>query len=221
MAVILVVEDEEQVRVLAESFLQAEGNKTLSAATIEQAIALIEGEEPVDVLFVDLKIQDDLEGGLKLAKKAVEARPKLKVLYTSGQAVTDGHYLSNNPPFYRSPIRSSSLPRHSSPNSGSAVAQSKVWASHVAEHVTNRNLAVATNVRFSNRPVGVKRFQTIHQCSVDVARGLALLFGIGTKAPSIMGFANEVEQSIGRTSLSFAIVPDDSSMYFFLEFFWS
>jgi len=66
------------------------GNKTLSAATIEQAIALIEGEEPVDLLFVDLKIQDDLEGGLKLAKKAVEARPKLKVLYTSGQAVTDG-----------------------------------------------------------------------------------------------------------------------------------
>ena len=38
------------------------------------------------------------------------------------------------------------------------------------------------NVRFSNRPFGVKRFQTIHHCSVDVARGLALLFGIGTKA---------------------------------------
>jgi hypothetical protein len=38
------------------------------------------------------------------------------------------------------------------------------------------------NVRFSNRPFGVKRFQTIRRCSVDVARGLALLFGIGTKA---------------------------------------
>jgi hypothetical protein len=38
------------------------------------------------------------------------------------------------------------------------------------------------NGRFSNRPVGVKRFQTIHRCSVDVARGLVLLFGIGTKA---------------------------------------
>jgi CheY-like chemotaxis protein len=75
MAVILVVEDEEQVRVLAESFLQAEGNKTLSAATIEQAIALIEGEEPVDLLFVDLKIQDDLEGGLKLAKKRSKLVP--------------------------------------------------------------------------------------------------------------------------------------------------
>ena len=38
------------------------------------------------------------------------------------------------------------------------------------------------DVRFSNRPSGVKRFQTIHHCSVDVAHGLALLFGIGTKA---------------------------------------
>src|SRR6266403_5542426 len=36
---------------------------------------------------------------------------------------------------------------------------------------------------FSNRPFGVKRFQTIHHhCGVDVARGLVLLFGIGTKA---------------------------------------
>ena len=51
MSVILIVEDEEQVRVLPESFLQTEGNKTLSAATVEQALALIEGEEPVDLLF--------------------------------------------------------------------------------------------------------------------------------------------------------------------------
>ncbi len=38
------------------------------------------------------------------------------------------------------------------------------------------------HVRFSNRPLGVKHFQTIHHHSVDVARGLVLLFGIGTKA---------------------------------------
>src|SRR4029077_16128328 len=34
-----------------------------------------------------------------------------------------------------------------------------------------------------NRPFGVKHFQTIHHhCSVDVAHGLVLLFGIGTRA---------------------------------------
>ena len=38
------------------------------------------------------------------------------------------------------------------------------------------------DVSFSNRPFGVKHFQTIRRCGVDVARGLVLLFGIGTKA---------------------------------------
>ena len=38
------------------------------------------------------------------------------------------------------------------------------------------------DVAFSNRPFEVKHFQTIHHRSVDVAHGLALLFGIGTKA---------------------------------------
>ena len=37
-------------------------------------------------------------------------------------------------------------------------------------------------VGFSNRPIGVKRFQAIPPLSVDVACRLALLFGIGTKA---------------------------------------
>ena len=39
-----------------------------------------------------------------------------------------------------------------------------------------------SHVGFSNRPFGVKHFQTIHRCSVDVDRGLALLFGLGTRA---------------------------------------
>src|SRR5262252_3375623 len=40
----------------------------------------------------------------------------------------------------------------------------------------------AYDVCFSNRPFRVKRFQTIHHYSVDVAHGLVLLFGIGTRA---------------------------------------
>src|SRR5260370_197319 len=55
------------------------------------------------------------------------------------------------------------------------------------------------HVRFSNRPSGVKRFQTIRHHSDDVARGLVLLFGIGTRALPIMGFEDGVEQSSGPT----------------------
>ena len=38
------------------------------------------------------------------------------------------------------------------------------------------------DVCFSNRPVGVKRFQAIRHCGVDVARGLVLLSGLGARA---------------------------------------
>jgi len=47
-------------------------------------------------------------------------------------------------------------------------------------------------VRFSNRPVGVKHFQTVHGYGVDVAHGLVLLFGIGTKALVWGFFSQEV-----------------------------
>ncbi len=41
-------------------------------------------------------------------------------------------------------------------------------------------VAARLNARFSNRPLGVKHFQTFHCCGFYVSRGLALLFGIGT-----------------------------------------
>jgi hypothetical protein len=56
----------------------------------------------------------------------------------------------------------------------------------------------AADVCFSNRPFGVKRFQTFHRYGFDVTHGLVLLFGIGTRGPSIMGFENEAERSFGR-----------------------
>src|SRR5271168_5378067 len=45
-----------------------------------------------------------------------------------------------------------------------------------------RRFRINAHVRFSNRPFGVKRFRTTHRYGVDVAHGLVLLFGIGTKA---------------------------------------
>jgi DNA-binding NtrC family response regulator len=87
---ILVVEDDEQVRVLAEALLQDGGHNTLSAATAEQALALIQEEHRIDLLFTDLGLGDDTQAGLALATEARQRRPDLQVLYTTGQGVTDG-----------------------------------------------------------------------------------------------------------------------------------
>ena len=90
MAVVLVVEDEEQVRVLAESILQESGHQTLSAASIDQALALIRAEPSIVLLFTDIGLQGDLQAGLTLAQTAIERHPDLRVLYTTALAVTDG-----------------------------------------------------------------------------------------------------------------------------------
>jgi len=90
MASILIVEDEPQVLMLAESYLQEHGHKTLSASSITEAIAIIDGDDALDVLFTDLGLKDDLEAGLVLAAEALQKRPGLKILYTSGQTITDG-----------------------------------------------------------------------------------------------------------------------------------
>jgi DNA-binding NtrC family response regulator len=90
VAAILVVEDEVQVLILAESYLEEHGHKTLSAATVTQATAIIEDDQPLDLLFTDIGLGDDLQAGLELARAAVERRPRLKVLYATGQTITDG-----------------------------------------------------------------------------------------------------------------------------------
>jgi DNA-binding NtrC family response regulator len=90
MAIVFVVEDEEQVRVLAESFLEQAGHEVLSAGTLAEARAIITAEEPFDLLFTDMTLLNEPEGGLQLALEAAKQQPGRPVLYTTGRGVTDG-----------------------------------------------------------------------------------------------------------------------------------
>jgi len=89
MAAILIVEDEAQVRVLSESYLQNQGHETSSAANPDEALAVLAAKE-IDLLFTDIGLQGDLQAGLTLAQTAIERHPDLRVLYTTALAVTDG-----------------------------------------------------------------------------------------------------------------------------------
>ena len=90
VAAILIVEDDEQVRVLAESILQGAGYGTLTAATVQEALTLVNGDAVIDVLFAEIELDSESHGGLELAKAAVERRTHLPVIYTTGKGVTDG-----------------------------------------------------------------------------------------------------------------------------------
>ena len=89
MATVLIVEDQAQVLVLAQSLLEEQGHRTLSAAIPDDALAILTGQETVDALFVDIILNGNMQAGIELAKRAVELKPGLKVVYSTGLPVTD------------------------------------------------------------------------------------------------------------------------------------
>ena len=90
MAMVLIVEDDEQVRVLAESVLQEAGHTVIAATGADGAQALLDTQQSIDVLFIDLSLGGDLEAGLRVAQGARVGRPALNVLYTTGAGVNAG-----------------------------------------------------------------------------------------------------------------------------------
>ena len=89
MAVILIVEDEMFTREIAEMMIQDWGYQTLSAGDVEEALSLIRSPQRIDAIFTDIFLKAAVVGGCELAHQAIKLRPKLRVLYTTGNSVTD------------------------------------------------------------------------------------------------------------------------------------
>jgi two-component system, cell cycle sensor histidine kinase and response regulator CckA len=82
---ILVVEDDDAVRVPAAEFLKMEGFKVLQAKTGPEALEIVERHQgPLDLLVADV-IMPEMSGG-QVAEKLLETYPGLKVLYMSGDS---------------------------------------------------------------------------------------------------------------------------------------
>jgi CheY-like chemotaxis protein len=90
MSTVLIVEDETMLMVLAESVIQGEGNKTLNASSLGEATAIVESAEEIDLVFTDLTLGDEHDGGIELANLVARMRPKTPIVYTSGRELTDG-----------------------------------------------------------------------------------------------------------------------------------
>ena len=89
MAVILVVEDEVFTRQLAEMMIGDWGHETLSASDGDEALSFLRSPQHIDALFTDIHLKKALIGGCELAHEAIKLRPKLRVLYATGNSITD------------------------------------------------------------------------------------------------------------------------------------
>lgn len=80
---VLVVEDNDDVRELAESVLGMAGYSVLTAASGEKALDLLREGARVDLLFTDVIMPGGMSG-LQLVDEARRLRPRLPVLVTTG-----------------------------------------------------------------------------------------------------------------------------------------
>jgi CheY-like chemotaxis protein len=84
---VLVVEDEPDVRKLAEALLRSIGYRTTSVADAEGALELLRTQPGIQVLFSDVMLGAGMDGR-RLADAALRLRPDLVVLLTSGYEET-------------------------------------------------------------------------------------------------------------------------------------
>ena len=89
MAVILIVEDDVFIRQIAELMIEDWGHKQLSATDVDEALSFLRSPQHIDALFTDVYLKKAIIGGCELAIEAIKLRPKLRVLYATGNSISD------------------------------------------------------------------------------------------------------------------------------------
>ena len=82
---VLIVEDDALVRTYVTAQVRALGYRTLAATNAAEALTLIDGDTPIDLLFTDVVMPGTMNGR-QLADETRRRRPGIKVLFTSGYA---------------------------------------------------------------------------------------------------------------------------------------
>ncbi|WP_222440838.1 ATP-binding protein [Siccirubricoccus deserti] len=109
---VLVVEDNEKLRMVLLRQLTELGYTVLEAEDAREALALLGTDRPVDLLMTDIVMPGGMNGW-ELAKEAARLRPGLKALYTSGfpNAAFDSGALPEGALLLGKPYRTAQLAR--------------------------------------------------------------------------------------------------------------
>jgi PAS domain S-box-containing protein len=80
---VLLVEDDPDVRDYARAVLKSLNYRVLEAADGDEALAILHGQQHLDLLFSDVILPGELDGRA-IAREALKIRPDLRVILTSG-----------------------------------------------------------------------------------------------------------------------------------------
>lgn len=108
--IVLVVEDEELVRIDNCDRLEKAGLHVLEAADAEEAMALLEAHPEVKVLVTDVKMPGWMSG-IDLARQAAKKWPEMSILLTSAYYSAEEYELPENMTLFPKPFSPDALVR--------------------------------------------------------------------------------------------------------------
>lgn len=106
--VVLIVEDDPLLRMLAVEVVEEAGFVTLEAGNADEAVALLESHLDISLLFTDIDMPGSRDG-LKLAHAVHDRWPLIKILIVSGKVRVQSIELPSNSCFVGKPYRTAAL----------------------------------------------------------------------------------------------------------------
>jgi two-component system, response regulator PdtaR len=106
--VVLIVEDDPLLRMLAVEVVGDAGFVALEAADADEAVALLESRPDISLLFTDVNMPGTMDG-LKLAHAVRDRWPPIKILVVSGEVRHRIPELPPNSRFIEKPYRAAAM----------------------------------------------------------------------------------------------------------------
>jgi CheY-like chemotaxis protein len=107
---VLVVEDESLVRIDAAESLREAGFEVLEAADAREACEAVERRDDISVVFTDIEMPGGMNG-LELARWVTRARPRVRLILTSGTARVDPKEIPDHGAFLSKPYSPEAVAR--------------------------------------------------------------------------------------------------------------
>lgn len=108
--VVLIVEDEPLLRMMAADLAEDAGFAVVEAANATVAIAILERRDDVCLVFTDIDMPGGMDG-LRLAVHIRDRWPPVEIILTSGQARPAPHEMPARCMFFPKPYRHEQLAR--------------------------------------------------------------------------------------------------------------
>src|ERR1700728_3336941 len=106
--VVLVVEDEQLVRLSAVKVIEDAGFEVIEAANADDAIRILENRRDIRVVFTDIQMPGSIDG-LKLAHAVRHRWPPIKIIVTSGHELVAENDLPEGGRFFAKPYDSTQI----------------------------------------------------------------------------------------------------------------